>query len=108
MAHAASVKLETRCWCCGKMMKLLPPSTIWSVNYKTLVKPSLWLVALRVGNVHVVCDAVVMLVRLIARSKRPRAGGVLIRFAVAMPASKESEWMTGQVFSVSGGFCMAG
>ncbi len=29
-------------------------------------------------------------------------------FAVAMLASKESEWMTGQVFSVSGGFCMAG
>lgn len=29
-------------------------------------------------------------------------------FAVAMLASARSEWMTGQVFSVSGGFCMAG
>jgi NAD(P)-dependent dehydrogenase (short-subunit alcohol dehydrogenase family) len=29
-------------------------------------------------------------------------------FAVAMLASREAEWMTGQVFSVSGGFCMAG
>jgi NAD(P)-dependent dehydrogenase (short-subunit alcohol dehydrogenase family) len=29
-------------------------------------------------------------------------------FAVAMLAAKESEWITGQVFSVSGGYCMAG
>jgi NAD(P)-dependent dehydrogenase (short-subunit alcohol dehydrogenase family) len=29
-------------------------------------------------------------------------------FAVAMLASRESEWITGQVFSVSGGYCMAG
>jgi NAD(P)-dependent dehydrogenase (short-subunit alcohol dehydrogenase family) len=29
-------------------------------------------------------------------------------FAVAMLASKRSEWITGQVFSVSGGYCMAG
>jgi 2-hydroxycyclohexanecarboxyl-CoA dehydrogenase len=29
-------------------------------------------------------------------------------FAVTMLASKGSEWMTGQVFSVSGGYCMAG
>lgn len=29
-------------------------------------------------------------------------------YAVAMLASRRSEWMTGQVFSVSGGFCMAG
>jgi NAD(P)-dependent dehydrogenase (short-subunit alcohol dehydrogenase family) len=29
-------------------------------------------------------------------------------FAVAMFASRRSEWITGQVFSVSGGFCMAG
>lgn len=29
-------------------------------------------------------------------------------YAVAMLASKRSEWMTGQVYSVSGGFCMAG
>lgn len=29
-------------------------------------------------------------------------------FAVSMFASRRSEWITGQVFSVSGGFCMAG
>lgn len=29
-------------------------------------------------------------------------------YAVAMFASRRSEWITGQVFSVSGGFCMAG
>ncbi len=29
-------------------------------------------------------------------------------FAVAMLASRRSEWITGQIFSVSGGFCMAG
>jgi 2-hydroxycyclohexanecarboxyl-CoA dehydrogenase len=29
-------------------------------------------------------------------------------FAVSMLASKKSEWITGQVFSVSGGYCMAG
>lgn len=34
--------------------------------------------------------------------------GVDAAFAVTMLASRGSEWMTGQVFSVSGGFCMAG
>lgn len=29
-------------------------------------------------------------------------------YAVAVMASRRSEWITGQVFSVSGGFCMAG
>lgn len=29
-------------------------------------------------------------------------------YAVTMLASRRSDWMTGQVFSVSGGFCMAG
>ena len=29
-------------------------------------------------------------------------------YAVAMLASQRSEWITGQVFSVSGGYCMAG
>lgn len=29
-------------------------------------------------------------------------------YAVAMFASKRSEWVTGQIYSVSGGFCMAG
>jgi len=29
-------------------------------------------------------------------------------YAVAMLASRRSEWITGQIFSVSGGFCMAG